>query len=56
MLFQVEISNTEKRGSRNASGNLPLPVGIDLVCYAIMSNHFHLILRSRPDFVTATPP
>jgi hypothetical protein len=25
--------------------------GIDLICYAIMSNHFHLILRSRPDVV-----
>ena len=25
--------------------------GIDLLCYAIMSNHFHLILRSRPDVV-----
>jgi REP element-mobilizing transposase RayT len=25
--------------------------GIDLFCYAIMSNHFHLVLRSRPDVV-----
>ena len=25
--------------------------GIDLICYALMSNHFHLILRSRPDIV-----
>jgi REP element-mobilizing transposase RayT len=25
--------------------------GIDLICYALMSNHFHLILRSRPDVV-----
>ena len=25
--------------------------GIDLLCYAIMDNHFHLILRSRPDVV-----
>jgi REP element-mobilizing transposase RayT len=25
--------------------------GIDLLCFAIMSNHFHLILRSRPDVV-----
>ena len=25
--------------------------GIDLLCQAIMSNHFHLILRSRPDVV-----
>jgi REP element-mobilizing transposase RayT len=25
--------------------------GIDLICYAIMSNHFHLVLRSRPDVV-----
>jgi hypothetical protein len=25
--------------------------GIDLLCYSILSNHFHLILRSRPDVV-----
>ncbi|MEM7478319.1 MAG: hypothetical protein AAF483_25330 [Planctomycetota bacterium] len=25
--------------------------GIDLLAYAIMSNHFHLVLRSRPDVV-----
>jgi hypothetical protein len=25
--------------------------GIDLICFAILSNHFHLILRSRPDIV-----
>ncbi|MEI8020305.1 MAG: hypothetical protein WCH39_19040 [Schlesneria sp.] len=25
--------------------------GIDLLCFAILSNHFHLILRSRPDVV-----
>jgi len=25
--------------------------GIDLLCYAILSNHFHLVLRSRPDIV-----
>jgi hypothetical protein len=27
--------------------------GIDLLGFAIMSNHFHLILRSRPDVVSA---
>lgn len=27
--------------------------GIDLICYALMSNHFHLVLRSRPDVVAA---
>ena len=26
--------------------------GIDLLGFAIMSNHFHLILRSRPDVVS----
>ena len=26
--------------------------GIDLLCFAILSNHFHLILRSRPEVVT----
>ena len=26
--------------------------GIDLLCYTIMSNHFHLILRSRPAVVS----
>lgn len=25
--------------------------GIDLLCYSILSNHFHLVLRSRPDVV-----
>ncbi|KAA5540226.1 hypothetical protein FYK55_21565 [Roseiconus nitratireducens] len=25
--------------------------GIDLLCFAILSNHYHLILRSRPDVV-----
>ena len=25
--------------------------GIDLLCYSIMSNHYHLILRTRPDVV-----
>ena len=25
--------------------------GIDLIAFAIMSNHFHLVLRSRPDVV-----
>jgi hypothetical protein len=25
--------------------------GIDLLCHAVMSNHFHLVLRSRPDVV-----
>ena len=25
--------------------------GIDLLCYALLSNHLHLILRSRPDVV-----
>ena len=23
--------------------------GIDLLCFSLLSNHFHLILRSRPD-------
>ena len=25
--------------------------GIDLLCFSILSNHFHLLLRSRPDVV-----
>ena len=25
--------------------------GIDLLAFAILSNHFHLVLRSRPDVV-----
>ena len=25
--------------------------GIDLICFSILSNHFHLVLRSRPDVV-----
>jgi hypothetical protein len=28
-------------------------LGIDLLAFAILSNHFHLILRSRPDVVAA---
>jgi hypothetical protein len=31
--------------------HLALHFGIDLLCYSILSNHFHLILRSRPDVV-----
>lgn len=31
--------------------SLAASFGIDLLCYAILSNHFHLILRSRPDVV-----
>ena len=27
--------------------------GIDLLCFAILSNHFHLVLRSRPYVVAA---
>jgi hypothetical protein len=27
--------------------------GIDLLCHAVMSNHFHLVVRSRPDVVAA---
>ncbi len=28
--------------------------GIDLLFYSILSNHFHLILRSRPDVVATS--
>jgi hypothetical protein len=28
-------------------------VGIALICFAILLNHFHLVLRSRPDVVAA---
>ncbi len=31
--------------------HLALYFGVDLLCYSILSNHFHLILRSRPDVV-----
>ena len=27
--------------------------GIDLLCFSILSNHFHLVLRSRPDVVAS---
>ena len=33
--------------------HLAMHMGIDLLCYAILSNHFHLVLRSRPDVVAA---
>jgi hypothetical protein len=26
-------------------------MGIDLLCFSLLSNHFHLVLRSRPDIV-----
>ena len=32
---------------------LAMHMVIDLLCYAILSNHFHLVLRSRPDVVAA---
>ncbi len=28
-------------------------LGVDVLCYSILSNHMHLILRSRPDVVAA---
>ncbi len=31
--------------------SLAKSMGIDLLCHAILSNHFHLVLRSRPDVV-----
>ncbi|MGV3483563.1 MAG: transposase [Planctomycetaceae bacterium] len=30
---------------------LAAAMGIDLLCFACLSNHFHLVLRSRPDVV-----
>jgi REP element-mobilizing transposase RayT len=35
----------------NKLRQLAASMGIDLLSYALMSNHFHLILRSRPDAV-----
>lgn len=35
----------------NKLRHLAASMGIDLLSYALMSNHFHLILRSRPDVV-----
>jgi len=36
----------------NELKRLAASMGIDLLCFACLSNHFHLVLRSRPDVVT----
>ena len=40
-----------KAWMENELQSLAKYMGIDLLCHAIMSNHFHLVLRSRPDVV-----
>jgi REP element-mobilizing transposase RayT len=40
-----------KEWMENELHHLAKCFSIDLLCYAIMSNHFHLVLRSRPDVV-----
>ena len=40
-----------KKWMENELKRLAACFGIDLLTFAIMSNHFHLILRSRPDVV-----
>ncbi len=41
-----------KRWMENELRRLASNFGIDLLAFAIMSNHFHLVLRSRPDVVS----
>ena len=50
---QSKIFQTILNSFRNVLVHLAKFFGIDLLCYAIMSNHFHLVLRSRPDVVAA---
>jgi hypothetical protein len=40
-----------KAWMENEVQHLAVHFGCDLLCYSILSNHFHLILRSRPDVV-----
>lgn len=40
-----------KSWMENELRHLAAHFGIDLLCYAILSNHFHLVIRSRPDVV-----
>ncbi len=42
-----------KTGDTAHLARLAAQFGIDLLCQAILSNHFHLVLRSRPDVVAA---
>jgi hypothetical protein len=41
----------QKEWLGNELRRLAAGFGIDLLCFAIMSNHFLLVLRSRPDVV-----
>ncbi len=40
-----------KRWIEQRLERLAAAMGIDLCCFSILSNHFHLVLRSRPDVV-----
>ena len=54
-IFQAEKVPLQNRCAilpENHGQRLAGAFGIDLLGFAIMSNHFHLILRSRPDVVS----
>ena len=49
--FQAITSNNRKLWVEEQLTRLSTLFGIDLLCFSILSNHFHLVLRSRPDVV-----
>ena len=53
MPFTVSITRTGKNGFANDIEKLASVLGMDVLTYAIISNHLHLVLRGRPDVVTA---
>jgi hypothetical protein len=49
-LPNIHLSFKSLRAQQDSTGS---HFGIDRFCYAIMSNHFQLILRSRPNVMPA---
>ena len=50
-VFRQEATLSSKRLGKNRLIHLAANYGIDVLGYAIMSNHLHVILRNRPDVV-----
>ncbi len=51
--FSGKNFDHRKQSMESELQHLAKQLGIDLLCYSILSNHFHLVLRSRPDVVAA---